>query len=138
MSETKTTVFFTRYQRNNEKTPKIKIGTWTDQQKQDFIKKLGEHIPTSFWWPCTLNVHYDKLITHVRGFYDCHTYVPMRPQNKKNEMIIEVIPRLDDATDCPITSERDCPGRVHSGGCPSLLIQDFIGEIFFKDKYTQR
>ena len=144
MSNEQTTVLLTHYPTNKCPRPrKIKLGTIGEREKQDFIAGFNKRIPTSLRWPCTFNIHYDKFVIHVRGFDNCTRYIPVRSQNKKREIIIEVIPRIDDIEDCcmdncSVSSETACPGHIRAGGCPEYLITEYIGKTFLKDKYTQK
>jgi len=137
MSNQKTNVIFMNYQKDGEKQTKIKIGTWSDKQKQDFLDFINEHETEYYNGHCCFSVHFDKQVIHSRTFDNPKVYVPHQAKNKKNELIIEVIPDINH-NECWANNDSACPICLQNGGCKSLFISQYIGKVLFPDKYTKQ
>ena len=134
----KTHVILTNYSRDGWAPNDIKIGNWTEQQKNDFLADLNKHTPwDDYNQRCVFNVHFDKSVTHMRSFDRPQTFTPHVPKNKPNELILEIIPDInfcDCWAGCPVA----CPACIKDGGCTSLFIKKYIGEIIFPNKYAKQ
>jgi len=137
MSDKKTNIVFTNYTRGNDKPTKIKIGTWTNEQKQEFLNLVMGHRGWDYVEHCSFNVHFDKSVIHLCAFNNPKTFMPIRPKNKRNELIIEVIPRIENAN-CWVRCDRTCPICVQNGECDALLIREYVGRTLFSEKYTNQ
>lgn len=135
MADKKINIILTSYP-NGKCTPtKLKLGPWIDKQKQEFLQLVRD--PGLLGDGCCFNVHFDKFILHSCGSKKPITFTPMHSQNKKNEIIIEIIPDEENRTCWPACPET-CPLCIQDGQCTSQLVSRCIGEFLFKDKYKQR
>lgn len=130
----KTNVVFMTYPRNREKPTKIKIGTWSEQQKIDFLNQVLAHTGLYFNDRCSFNVHFDKSIIHSCAFKKSILFTPTRSKNKKNELIIEVIPDIE-ILNCSVSQ---CSRWIQNGGCQSWFIQKYIGKTLFPNIYAKQ
>lgn len=137
MATKKTHVILTNYSRDGWAPNDIKIGNWTEQQKNDFLAKINTHTPWNYNNGCTFNVHFDKSVIHARSFDRPKTFIPHAAKNKPNELIIQIIPDID-FCDCWAGSEISCPICLKGGDCTSLFIQEYIGKILFDHKYAKQ
>jgi len=133
----KTNVIFTNYPEYGLTQNTIKIGQWTEQQKMDFLSAIREHTPQEYALPCSFNVHFDKSVIHSRNFDVPKLFNPHAPKNKPNELIIEIIPQIEDV-DCYAKRPAACPNCIKNGACESWFIKKYIGEILFPNKYAKQ
>jgi len=133
MPDKKTTIILTNYQRNRMTPTTIKIGTWTEQQKRDFLNKILAHAGFCFDDRCSFSVHFDKSVIHSCMFEKPKLFTPMQPKNKPNELIVEIIPNIESA-DCYAAHKADCPTRIKSGLCTSWFIKNYIGKMLFSKR----
>ena len=130
-----TTVILINYSDGITKQAKIRAGVLSPKEKQDFLTKVSEY--ESFDNVCSFNVHYDKKLMHVPAKGGTRQFIPMHSQNKKNELIIEIIPNLN-KNECWANNETSCIKCLQTGGCQSYPIKNLIGIKFFKDNYTDQ
>ena len=136
----KTNVILTSYSIDSTPT-KLKIGKWTDQQKQDFLVYVQKFSPLAdgYYYEsrCAFNVHVDDYIVHSRGFDKPIRFKPMHSKNKPNEMIIEIITD-EEHRDCWPACPATCPLCMQDGQCTSPFITKFVGEVLFQQKYAKQ
>lgn len=137
MLDKKTNIIFMNYPEKRREPTKIKIGTWTEQQKNDFLANLNEHTPWDYNQRCVFNVLFDKSVIHARSFDRPKTFTPHVAKNRPNELIIQIIPDID-FCDCWAGSEMSCPVCLKCGDCTSAFIKKYIGEILFPNKYAKQ
>ncbi|MBO4480090.1 MAG: hypothetical protein J5742_00505 [Alphaproteobacteria bacterium] len=119
---------------------KLKIGSWTDEQKQDFLKFVQEFHPLAdghYYNTCSFNVHFDKSMIHARGFDTPKVFQPMRSQNKPNEIIIEIITN-EEYRECWPVCPATCPLCMRDGQCTSSFIKKYVGNPLFPNKYEKQ
>ena len=136
----KTNVILTSYPLNGWASTTLKLGTWTDKQKQDFLNYIRGRHPFAdgcYYNTCSFNVHFDTYVLHSRGFDAPKTFMPIRPKNKKNELIIEVITD-EENRECWPVCPAVCPLCIKDGQCTSPFIQKYIGEFLFPEKYKKQ
>ena len=136
----KTNVILTSYSMDSTPT-KLKIGKWTEQQKQDFLTYIKKFNPLAddYYYEsrCAFNVHTDDYIVHSRGFKKPITFKPMHSTNKPNEMIIEIITDEENRACWPVCPAT-CPLCMQDGQCTSPFIQKYIGAVLFPNKYAKQ
>lgn len=115
----------------------VKIGTWTEQQKQDFITKINQHRGWDFIDGCAVSVHFDKSVIHARSFDAPKAFMPHVAKNKPNEILIEVIPNIN-TNECLAFMPMQCPNCIANGECTSPFIREYIGKILFPKKYNNQ
>ena len=135
MQDKKTNVIVVNYSDGTTKQKKIKIGIWSAEEKQDFLSEISSH--ESFDGVCSFNVHHDKVLTHVPARGATKQFVPTHSQNKRNELIIEIIPNLEN-NECWVNTPESCPHCLQIGDCRSWAIKKLIGMKLFKEKYTNQ
>ena len=136
----KTNVILTSYPLNGWASTTLKLGTWTDKQKQDFLNYIRGRHPFAdgcYYNTCSFNVHFDTYVLHSSGFDAPKTFMPIRPKNKKNELIIETITD-EENRDCWPVCPAVCPLCIKDGQCTSPFIQKYIGEFLFPEKYKKQ
>lgn len=133
----KTNVIFMNYPEKRREPTRIKVDTWTEQQKMDFLSAIRKHTPQEYALPCSFNVHFDKSVIHSRNFDVPKLFNPHAPKNKPNELIIEIIPQIEDV-DCYATRPAACPNCIKNGACESWFIKKYIGQTLFPNQYKQR
>ena len=141
MPDKKIKIILTNYPDSHQKKQKIKLGVWaTDEQKQRFLNFIKAHNIDNDGIPmvntkCSFNVHFDKSLIHSCEFDVPKQFTPLHSQNKKNEVIIEIIPGKD--CECWPMCSCYCLDCIQSGACPSPFISKYIGELF-PDKYQKQ
>lgn len=135
MSNKQTDIIIVNYPSDNEKPFGIKVDSWTEKQTKDFLNTVKTQTPSDYRDPCVFNVHFDKYIIHSCMFNAPVTFRPRRTQNKKSEIIIEIIPSKD--SECPASCNRACPVCLRDGECTSPFIREYIGKILFAHKYQK-
>ena len=140
MTNKKINVILTNYPCGGWTPTKLKLGTWSEAQKEHFLNYVRGRHPFAdvfYYNTCSFNVHFDTYVIHSRGFDTPKTFTPIRPKNKKDEIIIEIITDEESRECwpvCPVT----CPMCMRDGQCTSLFIKQFVGEILFPDKYAKQ
>lgn len=135
-----TNVILTTYSLDRRAPTKLKLGTWTEQQTQDFLNYIRGRHPFAdghYYNTCAFNVHFDKYVIHSRGFDAPKIFMPLRPKNKKNELIVEIITDEENREcwpGCPST----CPLCMQDGQCTSPFIKKFVGEVLFPKQYVKQ
>lgn len=137
MPDKNTNVIFMNHSATRTEPNKIKIGTWTEKQKTDFLNRVMGYTRFSFDDRCSFSVHFDRLIIHSCMFENPKLFTPIWPKNKKDELIIEVIPSIEYST-CWAARSHDCPTCIQNGGCLSWFIREQIGKTLFPDKYAKQ
>lgn len=139
MATKKTNVILTSYTQSNEKQTRIKLDAMTEKQKQDFLDTIRAYdAPEGLVSDkCAFNVHYDSAIIHWSPIKLPRDFVPQHSQNQKNEIIVEMIPALDDCG-CYAVGNKACLTCLRSGGCTAPGVRDVIGKILFPDKYAKQ
>ena len=109
---------------NIGKPAKIKLGSWTEEQKQYLLNSITNYNPDDFAdTKCFCNVHFGNMIIHANGIRPAQQFTPIRPMNKPNEMIIEIIPAADkEERDCGLKEEANCALCVQRNLCKSPFI----------------
>ena len=133
MSDKPIKIILVNYNPRGEKRTKIKFGTCSVQEKQDFIAKLPEYANDFADELCSLNIHHDKLLTHIPARGMVRQFVPRHSQNTKNELIIETIPNME-YNECWANAPIACPKCINEHGCTSHLIKDLVYTNFGKEK----
>lgn len=140
MSVKKTNAILTSYPNGGWTPSEIKLGKWTDKQKERFLDHVRNHNPFAdgcYYETCSFNVHFDKYVIHSRGFDKPITFKPMHSKNRPNEIIIEIITD-EEHRECWPVCPATCPMCIQDGQCTSLFIQKFVGEILFPQKYAKQ
>ena len=133
----KTNVILTSYPLAGWTPTRIKLGTWTDEQKEQFLATVKKHTPWGYIDHCVFSVHFDNSVIHSRSFDTPRTFTPHVAKNKPNELIIEVIPDME-YTECWPICPATCPMCIQDGQCTSLFIRKFVGEVLFPKKYAKQ
>ena len=136
----KTNVILTSYPWDGWTPTKLKIGSWTDTQKNDFLNYIKLRRPLvdgHYYNTCSFNVHVDDYIIHSRGFDTSKIFKPIKSKNKKNEVIIEIITD-DEHRECWPACPATCSLCMQDGQCTSPFIQKFVGEVLFPEKYAKQ
>ena len=109
---------------NIGKPAQIKIGTLPQTQLHKLLKFINEYNPEDFLGTkCFCNIHFDTTIVHANGIRPAQQFTPIRPMNKPNEMIIEIIPAADkEERDCGLKEEANCALCVQRNLCKSPFI----------------
>ena len=109
---------------NVGKPAEIKLGSWTEEQKQYLLNSIINYNPDDFSaTKCFCNIHFDTTMVHANGIRPAQQFAPIRPKNKKNEMIIEIIPAADkEERDCRLKEEANCALCVQRNLCKSPFI----------------
>jgi len=132
----KTNVILTSYPTDGWTPATLKLGTWSEDKKQEFLAFVRMH--DLYKMPgCNINIHFDTSVMHVRGFKKPITYTPTRSRNKSNEMIIEIITDEENRECWPVCSAA-CPLCIQDGQCTSPLVKKYIGEVLFPDRYVKQ
>jgi hypothetical protein len=139
MPHKKTNVILANYPDNScvLATQDVKIGNWTEQQRQDFLTKLNQHKGWEFIDGCAVSVHFDKSVIHARSFDAPKTFTPYVAKNKPNELLIEIIPNMI-TNECPACFPAGCPACLRDGECTSPFIKEYIGNVLFPNKYNKQ
>ena len=136
----KTKVILTSYPRDGWTSTTLKLGTWTEKQKNDFLNYVRGRHPFAdghYYNTCSFNVHTDDYVIHSRGFDAPKIFRPIKSKNKKNELIIEIITD-EENRDCWPVCPATCPLCIGDGQCTSPFIKKFVGEILFDHKYAKQ
>ena len=138
MPTKKTNIILTTYQFDKTKPTRLKLGPWDETQKQEFLNFIQGYNPNDdlFLSPCCFSVHFDKSVIHLRASDTPKLYTPMHSRNKKNEIIIEIIPNDEERICWPACPET-CPLCMQDGQCPSLFIQKYVANILWPNKYAR-
>ncbi len=109
---------------NVGKPAEVKLGPWTEEQKQYLLNFIKNYNPDNFsGTKCFCNLHFDTTIIHASGIRPAQQFAPIRPMNKPNEMIIEIIPAADkEERDCGLKEEANCAMIFQRGLCKSPFI----------------
>lgn len=140
MSDKTTKVILTNMPNGTKKATILRLGNWTEQQKQNFITTINKYIPSLYYFDCacSFNIHYDQSIIHVCPFDKPKTFIPLHPRDKKNEMIIEIIPNTETAK-CyskPKPSNIHCLDSISCKNCRSKFIKDnLLIKIWYNHKH---
>ena len=134
--EKKYDVILVNYPEYNQKPFRIKVDSWTEKQTADFLNAIKTYTASDYRDPCAFNVHFDKHIIHSCMFNAPMVFQPRRTQNKKSEIIIEIIPSKD--SDCWASCNNACPVCLRNGDCTSPFIREYIGKILFDHKYQKQ
>ena len=137
MPDKKTNVIFMNYPEKRREPTKIKIGTWTEQQKTDFLNQVLAYSRFCFDDRCTFSVHFDKSVIHSCMFENPNLFKPICPKNKKDELIIEVIPAIE-LSSCSAPHNNLCALCIQQGKCQSWFIQEYIGQTLFPNQYEKQ
>jgi hypothetical protein len=122
---------------NIGKPAEIKLGPWTEEQKQYLLNFVKNYNPNDFAdTKCFCNVHFGNMIIHANGIQPAKQFTPIRPRNKKNEMIIEIIPAAD-ANDryCGLKMDANCALCFQRDLCKSQFIKH-ICEILSVNRHA--
>lgn len=137
MPDKKTNVIFMNYPEYRDEPNKIKIGTWTEQQKTNFLNQVLAYSRFSFDDRCSFSVHFDRSVIHSCMFENPKLFTPIWPKNKKNELIIEVIPSINHSI-CWASCNHACPTCIQSGECQSWFIREYVGKTLFPNQYAKQ
>lgn len=109
---------------NVGKPAEIKLGSWTEEQKQYLLNSITNYNPDDFAdTKCFCNVHFGNTIIHANGIRPAKQFTPIRPMNKPNEMIIEIIPAADaDDRYCGLKVDANCALCFQRDLCKSPFI----------------
>ena len=119
---------------------KLKVGSWTFEQKMNFLEYVRGFHPFAdgcYRNTCSFNVHVDDYVIHSRGFSAPKTFKPIKPKNKNNELIIEIITDEENRTCWPVCPAT-CPLCIQDGQCTSPLATKYIGKFLFPTKYAKQ
>ena len=94
MPRKKTNVFLMNYPLDNRGSNKIKIASWTAEQKDNFLNAIRTQRAGYYVAPCAFSIHFDTYVIHARSFDRPKTFTPHISKNKPNEIIIEIIPTI--------------------------------------------
>ena len=125
MTDTGTNVILTSKSMSNVGKPAlIKMGTLPQVQMDNLLKFINEYNPEDFsGTKCFCNLHFDTTIIHANGIQPAKQFAPMHPKNKKNEIIIEIIPAADaEDRDCGLKADANCATIFQCGLCKSPFI----------------
>ena len=127
MAQNTIKVFLMVHPKGNEKPEKIELPQWTNEQKTDFLKAVKSYTPIDGLVTdrCAFNVHYGSLIVHALSFKTPTEFTPTRPQNKPDEMIIEIIPDRENPL-CNTSTPQGCMNCLQKNECPSTFIKNVI------------
>ncbi len=137
MPDKKTHVILTTYPIGKTTPTKLKLGTWDEQKKQDFLKLVQNNHEQMFICTCSFNVHFDGYIIHSYSFGRApKMFKPMHSQNKPNEIIIEIITD-EENRDCWPICPSTCPLCMRDGQCTSPFVRD-MASLLFPNKYKKQ
>ncbi len=125
MTDRKITVILTNKSMSNIGKPaQIKLGPWTEEQKQYLLNFIKNYNPDNFsGTKCFCNLHFDTTIIHANGIRPAQQFTPTHPRNKKDETIIEIIPAADaEDRDCGLKADANCAMIFQCGLCKSPFI----------------
>lgn len=125
MTDNGTKVILTSKSMSNVGKPaQIKLGPWTEEQKQYLLNFIKNYNPDNFsGTKCFCNLHFDTTIIHANGIRPAQQFTPTHPRNTKNEMIIEIIPAADaEDRDCGLKADANCAMVFQRGLCKSPFI----------------
>ena len=134
MKNQKSNVILVNYSDGKIKQKKINVGIWSAEEKEAFLSKISAY--ESFDNVCSFNIHHDTVLTHVPAHGAIKQFIPTHSQNKKNQVIIEIIPDMS-RNECWATCETSCIECLKTGGCQSYPIKTLIGMRLFKEQYTK-
>ena len=137
MPDKKTNVILMNYPEYETPPNIIKIGTWTEQQKMDFLNAIREHTAEDYIDPCSFNIHFDNSVIHARNFDSPKLFTPHRQKIKPNELIVEVIPNIE-FSECWAACARACPKCIQNGECRSWFMREYICKMLFPNKYAKQ
>ena len=135
MSDKKTNVILTSYPKGGWTPARLKLGAWSKEKKQEFLNYVRMH--DLYNLGCCINIHFDNSIMHVCGFQKPIVFKPMRPKNRANEMVIEIITDEENRICWPVCPAT-CPLCIQDGQCTSPLIRKYIGEFLFQKTYKKQ
>ena len=140
MATTKTKVILTSYPLDGWSSTTLKLGSWTEKQKDDFLNYVRGRHPFAdghYYNTCSFNAHVDDYVIHSRGFDAPKIFRPIKSKNKKNELIIEIITDEENRECWPICPAT-CPLCIQDGQCTSQFIKKFVAERLFPNKYAKQ
>lgn len=137
MPRKKTNVFLMNYPLDNRGSNKIKIASWTAEQKDNFLNAIRTQRAGYYVAPCAFSIHFDTYVIHARSFDRPKTFTPHISKNKPNEIIIEIIPDVENC-DCWTSLPISCPDCIKRGGCDSVFIKGAICNVLFPNAYKGR
>ena len=141
MATKKTNVILTSYPRDDWSPTELKLGSWTDAQKKEFLAFVRGFNPFvdrfDYDCNCAFNVHVDDYVIHALRLSAPKTFRPIKSKNKKNEIIIEIVTD-EEHRDCWPVCPATCSLCMQDGQCTSLFIKKYIGEVLFPNKYAKQ
>lgn len=106
------------------KPAQIDLGTLSPTQIEKLLKFINEYDPKDFSaTKCFCNLHFDTTTIHASGIRTAQQFAPIRPMNKPNEMIVEIIPAADkEDRDCGLKEDANCALCFQRNLCKSPFI----------------